>query len=313
MKDKCCIYGDEDVKNTQTVAFIAGKIKESDFMFSIILLTMMNSQNKKNQVAMQGYHVATAMELLCVILNLNDNREFFVCQLGHQTLGKLESVLSVCASKSLQQNFDSVINAFPNKQDVVIKIIMETMNLFNDRVKKIMCQKTYTFDVRESNNAESDIARWYIKEGNELMDTFMNTIMVSQDTLNDYVNARYFIISELSFVLGYVMGGGSKKDTDRIRRMARNFSLIYKISLDFESIESDIQESANSQTPCRNYVVNRGIQDAYEDFMRCKQRFIEDSMMIDVYTSTLREIIDLIEVKIDAVIDQTSPDLKSNI
>jgi hypothetical protein len=47
--------------------------------------------------------------------------------------------------------------------------------------------------------------------------------------------------------------------------------------------------------------------------MNNKERFIQDSMNLDIFTCTIKEIIDGIENKVDEIIDQTSPDIKSNM
>lgn len=83
---------------------------------------------------------------------------------------------------------------------------------------------------------------------------------------------------------------------------------MYKISKDFENLSADIK---NSTTYSTNYVLNYGLQDGYEVFLNNKQKFIEESMVDDLYTNTIKEIIDTIEANVDMIIDQTSPDLKS--
>ena len=47
--------------------------------------------------------------------------------------------------------------------------------------------------------------------------------------------------------------------------------------------------------------------------MNNKQKFIEECLKKDMYTDTIKEIISNIEIKVDNIIDETSPDLKSNV
>ena len=63
----------------------------------------------------------------------------------------------------------------------------------------------------------------------------------------------------------------------------------------------------------RNYVLNYGLLDSHELFMYNKQKFIEECMILDIYTSTVKEIVNIIDKNIDDIIEQTSPDLRSNL
>jgi len=52
-------------------------------------------------------------------------------------------------------------------------------------------------------------------------------------------------------------------------------------------------------------------RNGYELFLNNKQKFIEESMVQDTYTNTIKEIIDTIENNVDMIFGSTSPDLKS--
>jgi hypothetical protein len=69
----------------------------------------------------------------------------------------------------------------------------------------------------------------------------------------------------------------------------------------------------NAQEYCLNYVVNYGLHHSYDLFMKHKQKFLESCMLLDTYTMTIKEIIHYIESEVEQIIDQTSPDLKSNM
>ena len=77
----------------------------------------------------------------------------------------------------------------------------------------------------------------------------------------------------------------------------------------FENLDHDISSAKDYSD---NYIINYGLNEAYELFLDSKQKFIEESMLHDLYTNTIKEVIDLIELSVDTVIDNTSPDLKSN-
>lgn len=311
IKDKCCINDDPEIKATQVFPFIYGKVKESDLIFPIILLTVMNSQNKRNHVTMQGYYAASMVEFLNVYLANRENKVTITNQYGADVYHKMNDVLTISGNKSLVQNLESLKHAFSSDPDNVIKIVIQSMNVYNDSLKTIKLNDAPNIVIGEKK--ETDIIKWYLKdENNELSKSFQTIIPITQESLLGYIQKRYNILSELAFILGYILGGGDTGDINKLKKMAKNFSVIYKIGIDFESIDNDIKDSSDNQIPCINYIINNGIQDSYEHFMGCKQKFIEDAMTLDIYTSTMKEIIDMVEEKVDTVIDQTSPDLKSN-
>jgi len=55
--------------------------------------------------------------------------------------------------------------------------------------------------------------------------------------------------------------------------------------------------------------LNYGIQASYEQFTDSKHRFTEETMMIDIYTDTIK-VVKNIDQQVDDFIDQTSPDIK---
>ena len=85
--------------------------------------------------------------------------------------------------------------------------------------------------------------------------------------------------------------------------------MLYKISKDFEIIESDILN--HNKKLSTNYVVNYGLQDSHEIYKENQQKFIEGAMTMGIYTNTIKEILNSIEQRVDYIIDQTSPDLAS--
>jgi len=114
----------------------------------------------------------------------------------------------------------------------------------------------------------------------------------------------------VSLLIGWIAGCGDAKKTNKIKEAAKAFSIIYKLSLDFKNMDNDIKCSHNDKYT-KNYVLNFGLENSYELFLNNKKLFIEITMLLDIYTNTLSEIIDNIEENIDFIIDQTSPDIKS--
>ena len=116
-------------------------------------------------------------------------------------------------------------------------------------------------------------------------------------------------MSELTIALGWMFGNGSIESVSNFKKTAKYFGIMYSISKDFGKLEKDVE---NSVIHSSNYVLNFGLQEGYEEFINNKQSFIADMLQEDIYTITIKEIVEKIELDIDTIIDLTSPDLKSN-
>jgi len=45
------------------------------YYFPILLLTVMNNQNKKNHISMQGYYLASSIEFLIIFLQVIESKK----------------------------------------------------------------------------------------------------------------------------------------------------------------------------------------------------------------------------------------------
>ena len=96
------------------------------------------------------------------------------------------------------------------------------------------------------------------------------------------------------------------------KKCGRYFGLLYKISNDYVNLMDDIiKASINKNNISLNYILNNGLQKSYEDYMEYKQKFIIYCLTMDVYTGTIKEIVEIFDQNVDKGIDITSPDLKT--
>lgn len=308
IKDKSCLMDDTDEANTQLNNFVYSKIKDNDMIFPILLLTMMNNQNKKNHISMQGYYIASSVEFLNVSLQIIEGKQDIIAKLGNDSYNKLFNMLLINANKSLQQNIESIKNTYQAQLQVLVNIIINLLSVFNSTLKVVNSFNDFKFNVT-TKSCNNNIVNWYLKTNNELIDKFKTFKQVTKESLQEYVEKKYISICELAITLGWIIGGGDIKEVNKIKKSAKYFAIMYKLSRDFENLSNDIK---NSEKYTSNYVLNFGLQDGYEAFLNNKEKFIEESMVEDVYTNTIKEIIDTIEANVDMIIDQTSPDLKSS-
>jgi hypothetical protein len=297
------VVNSEIINNT-----IYNKIKDNDMIIPILFLTIMNNQNKKNHISMQGYYIASSIAFLICELEFIENKSNLITQLSIDDYIKMSNILFINSTKSLQQNIESIKNTYQSQPQNLVNIITHSLSIFNSTFKVINSYNDYKFNFTNK-GCNNNVITWYLKNNTELIDKFKTFKQLTKESLNEYIDKKYVSICELSIVLGWIIGGGEIKEITRIKKSARYFAIMYKISKDFENLSNDIK---NSDKYSANYVLNYGLQDAYELFLDNKQKFIEESMIEDIYTNTVKEIIDTIEVNVDLIIDQTSPDLKSS-
>lgn len=310
IKDKSCLFEDQSNKNLELSNYIYNQIQNNDLIFSILLLTVLNNQNKKNKIAMQGYYLASSIEFMNILLNVIEKKQDVVNLFNDQnTYMKLYSNLIIYVNKSLQQNLESIKNVYNIQHQSFIGNILTSLNLYNDTFLTLNQFSDFQLNITNK-NCHNSIIQWYLKDNEELINKFKTFKQVKKESLHDYIEKRYVILCELAISVALIIGGGYQiKDNSKIKRLSKYFAMMYKMAKDFENLDDDIKNNENHTT---NYILNFGLQEAYEVFLNNKQKFIEESMVEEIYTTTIKEIIDVIEINVDMIIDQTSPDLKSS-
>ena len=86
------------------------------------------------------------------------------------------------------------------------------------------------------------------------------------------------------------------------------FGLLYKLCKDFERIENDIKKSNKYSL---NFVVNEGVHETFILFMDIKTKLIEQCMILNIHTHTLKEVLDELEKNVDNCLKSSSIDMKS--
>ena len=73
MKSKSCINSlDTEMKKEMLDILV-----DSDYASSIVLLTVLSSQNRKNTLSLHGYYMGCGIELMMVMCKLIDNKNYY--------------------------------------------------------------------------------------------------------------------------------------------------------------------------------------------------------------------------------------------
>lgn len=314
IKDRSCLFDENNLPEKDVEVFLMNNIKRNNMILPILFLTIMNNQNKKNGLSLQGYYVASSIEFLDIVLNILEKKKEIKKEINKQfndgqiNINMIIQYLIFCVNKSLYQNLECIKRfVHPN---LFISIFMNLIEIYNETISfQNIFNNNIKLEIAES-KLNNDILKWYIRDNNQLKEKYFQLKQITIESLNNYINKKIGSLCVLAICAGWILGGGNEKELNKIKKIGRYFSMIFKLARDFCSIEKDIVNCKNGITT--NYVINYGLQESYELFMYNKQKFIEETMMINIYTTTIKEIIDSIETKVDEIIDETSPDIKSN-
>lgn len=290
-------------KNDLTSAFITDRIKQDDLIFSVVLLTIMNSQNKKNRFSTQGYYAASTLVFIRILTDIIEDSSIYLTKITPLEFTKLVAQLEYTIQKLVQQNLDCLKHTIGATEHIGI-ILSNTTNIFLDYKSSSIALYNTTYEYETVTN--SDIVKWYIKDNEQHMKNYNGLKVYTKDSMKRLISHKLNILSEYAFCLGWVLGGGDYTNMSKVKKLASYFTFIYKLYVDYVNFEQDLA----TKNP-KNYVIVNGLQNSYNEFFNYKQKFIEEALTLDLYTNTLAEIIEDIEHNIDNFLDKTSPDLKS--
>ena len=260
---------------------IKKKILDSDHLLGIIMASIINLNTKKTNYKVHGYYTASAIDLLLLNIHKND-------------IHLLNNIYSL-----FHTNFDII--KFPTCNDTSVKILKFGLTYLSSQLNIIFNQKKYE---EQKRTLKSDITN--ITSITKIKLKNLNVIKKEDFTI--FLNDKYGTIGEIVFILGWTIGGGEIKAEfmKELQSMGNKLGLMYKIAIDFENIELDLENLYQF-----NVVLNNGIQDSFTLFMDLKIEFLEALFKHNLYTHTIKEVLDLLEDKIDKILRKSNIDMKS--
>ncbi len=279
-------YFSDEFKET-----IYNKLTDSDHLGGIIVSTLFNHNSKKTNFKGHGYFLAIAVDILMIILESNN-------RLNNQNLN-----LTIGLYKLINDNI-SIINT--PKQEELNNIIIKTYEYFNQNIYDII---TYEKVGPVTKMHKNDLLN--LKTITDPLYKKISTMnQYNKDDIILYVKKTYGKLGKLLFLISWCIGGGDsdKKILKQIENIGELFGCLYKICIDFDNIINDINKDVKET---KNIIINIGIQESFAFFMETKSKFYEESFKMDIYTHTMKEVIDELETKIDKCLDNCTIDMKS--
>ena len=139
-----------------------------------------------------------------------------------------------------------------------------------------------------------DLAPIYIDNKKELLNNFKD-----KSIIKDLFNKKTGSFFEISFIGGNLSGGGNISNLDAIKLAANNFGMAFQIYDDFDDIDQDKERVKNNLLD-PNYINNFGRKEAILEFNNSKNKFIEIMKEYMIYSSTMEELILILNKKISS-------------
>lgn len=264
---------------------IKNKILNSDHLLGIIMASIINFNTKKTNYKVHGYYTASAIDL--ILLNIKENNLLI-----------LNNIYLL-----FHTNFDII--KFPVCNDVSVKILKFGLTYLSSQLNIIFSSKKYE---EQKRTQKSDVINLLTKTNTKINIKIKDFNIIKKNDFNLFLEEKYGTIGEIVFILGWVIGGGEIKADfmKELQIMGNKLGILYKIARDFEKVEEDIGNSY-----IYNIVLNNGIQDTFTLFMDLKIEFLELLFKYNLYTHTIKEVLDLLENKIDEILKKSNIDMKS--
>ena len=279
-------------------------ITNFDYICSILLLTILNTQAKRNNITVHGYYMASGINFIMIIIKLLDNRDKYNTLFTQSTINILINELLLLVNMCLAYNIESSEPHYNSEK--LIKIFYKSMKLLNNKIQYIIKNNNM---IIENNIANNDIITYKFNNIADIKNKLVKLKKVNEDSLHLFTSHKYGQLCQIALSLGWILGGGSDKNLNYLDKVGTYIGTMIKITSDFINMENNIYET---QEYSKNYIVNYGIQYGFELFMTNKEKFIYGCIKLNIYTNTIKELIDILEDKIDEVIKNTNIDLNNN-
>ena len=275
--------------------------KDFDHLVSIFLVTILNNRCKKSKLKFHGYYIATGIDIGILIAKITDKFEIYSKKIGNKNLANLLPEMVSLMYQSLSGNIDSLkLNV---EDSDAIRINQYCINYMSKCIGNLTFIDDNTYISRME---KTDFINYNFKN-DKLLSKYKNYKKISEEEILKFTENKYGTVCKMSLVFGWILGLGSEKQVQELENIGVHMGQIFKISYDFENIDNDL---TNCTEYTRNIVINIGIKKSVEIFMDSKAELIEGLMKIGIWSSTIKEILDLLESKIDEVLRKTNIDEK---
>ena len=278
---------------------ITESIKKNNFLVTIFLLTLTNNINKKNKIHQHGYYIGSSMELVLLISRVLEKEKLF--DINKNLLVKLTNLSNILLIQNLE-----LASAVLTKEKL--------LRNYNSTIKQLNSKIINIFNVpvlEKKKFISTDLINFKFKNVEQVKINLKKSNKIPKEDFIKYIEDKYCSILELAANFTWNLGGGHENLTKPIEKLGYYFGFLIKIFYDILDLEDDINNEDTQYY--KNILINLGIQETFECFMNYKKKFIELSMRLELYSNTIKELLDFLEDIFDKFLDNTIADMKEEI
>jgi geranylgeranyl pyrophosphate synthase len=102
---------------------------------------------------------------------------------------------------------------------------------------------------------------------------------------------------ETSFLLGWLIGGGTFEKIDAIKKVANDFAMVFQITDDLEDLEED--KNSNTKNISQNYALRYNEEKAIADAKEYLKVFKQEMKLLNLYSPFIKDLCKLMEKRIN--------------
>jgi hypothetical protein len=289
--------------NIDNLDIISNNLELCDHSLAIILLTTMNNVRGSKQKNIHGYNMSAGIDVLTMVAKLTDARTFYEDIHGKERLKYTINELTTGVYKSLFENLETVKHgASPEAGFKISQLCLEQLS---DKIYNITKYYTYSSSKKM---IKTDVSTLNFKNKDLIKNRYSKLYRLEKEEMIKYIEEKFGSLCKLTLIMGWLLGGGDEKIIETLENLGTNLGYIMKIYYDFINIEKDIE---NASKITYNLIANIGVKESYILYIENKTSFIEGCCLLDIYSNTTKEILDIFEEQINDCLEKSNIDLRS--
>jgi hypothetical protein len=288
------------IKNARpsTRNIIADMSDSSDHFPGILCITIINNRCKQGGIKMHGYHLASGIEALMMVVQIINNREYYDAKYTNPHVSNMITDVISWFNDCLIENIKTLTLSNEDKVDVkaIMSIMTKCINYSAKRISRLLEHKSYE-DKSITNMKKTDI--FCVDFEDDSIDNYKTMKRLDRETMIDNIGGTYGTVCRLAVCLGWLIGMGDDQNIKDLELLADNMAMIIKMYDDFKNYKRDMRHGEF----CTNYVVAHGFKEAIILFDEFNIQYAENCVSMGIETKMWNEIVKIIT---EYIMDATS-------
>jgi hypothetical protein len=288
--------------------FLKEFIENDLCLYPIALLSVFSTQIKKNKAkSYHTLHVASALVLMIMNVCINENKKYYEEKYGDNNIKKMQSQATIFIFEAISQNVKTMENTIGTENSA--KIQKKVSSILHEKLLLLTEDNITEHDLKIR---RSDIIKYKFEDKDIIDKKYRKLKRINKEELINYIDEKYGSIGQCAFIFGWLMGMGSdnQKVIDSVLKIGSAFGILVKLTHDFCNLENNIKSSSDNDTSY-NFVINYGIHECFRLYDENKIKFLEGCMTNDIYSSSIKELMEKIDKAYDKCLKNTELELQS--